>query len=586
MHVYRKSKNTSFSFFIEIMLFIIILINTTGVSAQKTPEEYLKGIKNAGNTDEYVYNLIKLADLYRFKNPDSARLLIQKGLEISENENFTEGIIRSYNALGNLEVAQNNNTIALQHLKKVLSYEDKVKQKIFFGTTYNALGLIMAEFSDYEQAIQYYQKAYDILKTYEPDKPHENVLANIGIMHFELLNFEKGFEYMERVLKYNREAGNKRGELQVLANIATANANRENFDLATKYYFKALQLADSLDEIFQYALISGNLGKIYYEKNKPDSSFHLLQRAVEIFKEKNIRSPLITDLGYLARIYALRGQRQKAFEYLENAKALQAETHGIENKRELMESYTEVYEILGDFKKALAYKDQLMDIKDSVFSREQKQRITMLETRFDLQQKEHQIDLQQLEISKQRQKANFFFWGVIALVVIISLIIMQYLKTRKKNKDLTAKNLELMKAENENTELQQVTRKYIDAKKDDLVEELKKLLKNDKIYRDQKISIEELSSKLNTNRTYLSNIINSYFNCNFKTIINRHRISEARRLLINPGYQNYTIEAIAEEVGFASKSAFNLVFKKETGLTPSVFQRNALKTKHPEPVLN
>lgn len=344
-----------------LLLFILTLFILPASLAQETRADYLEGIRNNENIDDYVYSLTRLSELYRFKKPDSARLLIQEALEVSERENFIEGIIRAYNALGNLEVAQNNNTVALQHLKKVLAYEDKVKQKIFFGTTYNALGLIMAEFTDYQKAIQYYQKAYDILKTYEPDKHHENVLANIAIMHFELLNFEKGFEYMERVLKFKRETRDTPGELQVLATMATANANRENYKQA---------------------------------------------------------------------------------------------------------------------------------------------------------------------------------------------------------------------------------RKYIDAKKDNLVKELEKLMKSENIHRDPKISIEELASRLNTNRTYLSKIINSLFNCNFKTFINRHRISEARHLLINPEYRNYTIEAIAEEVGFASKSAFNFVFKKETGLTPSIFQKNALKTRQPEPVLS
>ena len=569
-----------------LLLFVLTLFVISPSVAQETRADYLEGIRKNENMDEYVYSLTRLSELYRFKKPDSARLLIQKALEVSEKENFTEGIIRSYNALGNLEVAQNNNTVALQHLKKVLAYEDEVKQKIFFASTYNALGLVMAELTDYQQAIQYYQKSYDILKEYKSKDYHENVLANIGIMHFELYNFEKGFEYFDRVLKIKQKKGDKRGELMVMVSMATANANRKNYARAQKFYLTALHLADSLDLEFRYGLISGNLGKIYYLEGKPDSAFKLLKISIPILTEKHARSPLITDLGYMARIYALKGNRQKAFEYLDRAKALQIETQGIENKRELMAAYTEVYENLGDYADALEYKDLLIEIKDSIFSQEQKERITMLETRFDVQQKEHQIDLQQLEISKQRQTSAFLFGGLIALGIIIVLVVMQYFRTRKKNKYLTAKNLELMQAEKENSDLQQEARKYIDAKKDALVEELETLMNSEKIYRDPKISIEELSARLNTNRTYLSNIINSHFNCNFKTFINRHRISEARHLLIKPGYRNYTIEAIAGEVGFASKSAFNFVFKKETGLTPSVFQKNALKISQPEPVLN
>ncbi|MBL7937270.1 MAG: helix-turn-helix transcriptional regulator, partial [Bacteroidia bacterium] len=41
--------------------------------------------------------------------------------------------------------------------------------------------------------------------------------------------------------------------------------------------------------------------------------------------------------------------------------------------------------------------------------------------------------------------------------------------------------------------------------------------------------------------------------------------------LLDEKYKNYTIEAHGNEVGFKSKSSFNLAFKKHVGVTPSEF---------------
>jgi AraC-like DNA-binding protein len=68
-------------------------------------------------------------------------------------------------------------------------------------------------------------------------------------------------------------------------------------------------------------------------------------------------------------------------------------------------------------------------------------------------------------------------------------------------------------------------------------------------------------------------LINEEFLVNFYDFVNKYRVEEAKRLLLDNN-RNYKIIAIAYEVGFNSKATFNRVFKKFTGLTPSDFKEN------------
>jgi AraC-like DNA-binding protein len=74
----------------------------------------------------------------------------------------------------------------------------------------------------------------------------------------------------------------------------------------------------------------------------------------------------------------------------------------------------------------------------------------------------------------------------------------------------------------------------------------------------------------------VSQVIHEHCGLNFNAFLNQYRIKEAcKRMSDTTRYGNYTIEAIANDVGFRSRSAFASSFKRITGLTPSEYQRFA-----------
>jgi len=109
-------------------------------------------------------------------------------------------------------------------------------------------------------------------------------------------------------------------------------------------------------------------------------------------------------------------------------------------------------------------------------------------------------------------------------------------------------------------------------------EELKQKIVNamatDELFLDSELTVHKLAKTINSNSKYISKIINTELHQNFAAFINTYRIEKAKDLLIDHEYGNYTIEAISKEVGFNSKSAFNIAFKKITNQTPSEFRNN------------
>ncbi|WP_233206892.1 MULTISPECIES: AraC family transcriptional regulator [Flavobacterium] len=96
----------------------------------------------------------------------------------------------------------------------------------------------------------------------------------------------------------------------------------------------------------------------------------------------------------------------------------------------------------------------------------------------------------------------------------------------------------------------------------------------DKIYLDGKLSIQDVSDKLNIPRQYISEVLNEHMNNNFQDFINEYRVEEFVNRLKNDQNNNLTLLGIATDVGFNSKSSFNATFKKFKGLTPTQFKKN------------
>ncbi|MEL7123737.1 MAG: helix-turn-helix transcriptional regulator [Bacteroidota bacterium] len=105
--------------------------------------------------------------------------------------------------------------------------------------------------------------------------------------------------------------------------------------------------------------------------------------------------------------------------------------------------------------------------------------------------------------------------------------------------------------------------------------QLLKALTEEKKYKDPELNLNKLAQHLQISPHHLSEVINDEFELSYYDLINQYRIQEAQSILINPDFQHLTILAISLEAGFNSKSAFNRVFKKLSGKTPSEFRKTA-----------
>ena len=94
-----------------------------------------------------------------------------------------------------------------------------------------------------------------------------------------------------------------------------------------------------------------------------------------------------------------------------------------------------------------------------------------------------------------------------------------------------------------------------------------------KFYLNNELNLPILASSLDISPNHLSQILNDRLNKNFFDFINEYRVKEAKQMLSDESYEDFSILAIGLEVGFNSNTTFISAFKRCENITPSEYRK-------------
>lgn len=90
-------------------------------------------------------------------------------------------------------------------------------------------------------------------------------------------------------------------------------------------------------------------------------------------------------------------------------------------------------------------------------------------------------------------------------------------------------------------------------------------------FHDHNLTLQQVSEQTGISQRRITASIQQTYSCNFKTYVNKLRINESKRLLVE---SELNMGEIAFKVGFSNQTHFNRVFKSLEGISPSEFLQN------------
>ena len=104
---------------------------------------------------------------------------------------------------------------------------------------------------------------------------------------------------------------------------------------------------------------------------------------------------------------------------------------------------------------------------------------------------------------------------------------------------------------------------------DSLLTRFQTVMLNEQLFLKPSLSLQDISERLHTNKTYISKLVNNTYNMSFPEFLNTLRVDYAQQYIRN--HPNAKQEEIARASGFLSASTFNNIFRKITGMTPKMW---------------
>jgi len=391
-----------------------------------------------------VIILSKLVTLYRNIEPRKAIEYGEEALTMLDeiDDEFSKATF--LNDLGCAYYNQKDFEAAIKYIERSLKIAKAIGHLPLQAATLNGLGVIYWGQRKYEKALEKYFLALEIQEEIKDQGLGAMTLSNIGLLFYSLKNFDKSLEYFFKALEIQEELGNTRDIALVKQNIANVYSNQNKPEKTLEYYLSSLKNCEEIGDERLSGIILTNIAVHYYEEfNDPDKALEYFNRSLIITQKYDDKENILRAFFYIGTIYIDTGKYEKAMEKENEALRIAQEINDYRQIKYIYREISNIYAKQKDFENAYEFHVKYKTVNDSIFSIEQSEQITEMETKYETEKKEQQIVLLEKDNTIARMKIKrqrlLLLYSVIGIVLILAFVLILSNLYRQKTK--TAKAL-------------------------------------------------------------------------------------------------------------------------------------------------
>lgn len=567
-------------------IIIVLALITFQINAQTLQELEQKLEENLSDSVRLKI-LEKLATNYLYSDNAKARKYTEEAMSLSEaiDQNWASAL--GYNLASNLAIAEGNFSAALKYDNLYLQLVTSMKDSIAMSAVYNRIGFDYSEMGYFDEAYNYFTRAFKIARSAAKNKKDSLKLAiplhNLGRLFKDLDQFDRAVQHLKIAQKISDVIGDEQGIAYTLDELGDIYMRVEDYDLSLETFTKAMFHAKQLDVVFLMPRLNSRIAEVYSRIGKFDIALAYYDTARHLQTISN-NTYGIAEVELGTGIVNLKKGNEALAEALflsslEKARALDARMLEIK----VLEQLGQLREKQGKYKEALEYFKQHEALEDELFSLEMQNKLSQDQIRFETEGKDFLIEeliRKEAEQDTILKRQEFIRNVLVVLVAMFGILLFTLYRSGQRgkqiNKLLMEHQEEMEKRSKELEELNEVKDKFFSIISHDLrspmnaLSALLDLVERGQVSKEEfEKLIKELRRQFNHTKTLINNLLDwallqmDKLKIQPDKIYLKQMVDDNFKLLDSLQIKSINLKNNIDEnsIGFADPNTINLVFR-------------------------
>lgn len=411
------------------------------------------------------------------------------------------------------------------------------------------------------------------------------VYSYLGYFYYQLSDFSTAEKYMLKAYPIAEEEENFDALSALLVSLSGTAIGQKKYDEAVEHCRKALKIdLEQMKSESKLTYIYNNQAEAFYHKGDYSKALQSAHKSLQYGEKQKDTTQIMVTCGILSETYTAQRNYTEALRFSKRALDNMNNPNADWSKKEVLyKNMANLYKLSGNYAQALEFANLHSSAKDSLQARERFNAIHELKTKYETEKKDIDLETASLNLKIQKRTTKSLIALCITLFGVFSFI---YYIQRKK---LQAQRAIVL----QNQKLSELTAKTLapncgndysengngnglsEEKTNDLLRQLRTCMEDEKMYKNPTLTIDMLADAIQSNRSYLSIVINTRMKKGFVEYVNYYRVQEAKRLL---QHTDDKVAHIYAEAGFGSAQSFYAIFKNSEKLTPAEYRKVAKST--------